>query len=253
LISTNYALGKTDGLRTGIDIVSTESFSMNGPFSQPTTLLTTPSSLSWINTATEQFETAVRGASTCEYFIHFMSAADALTSFLFTPAAAFAEVASELSGQLRRADKPDPSYVIHTNRIIGWLGLTYDQLSTITGISRATFFNWRRPGTTARAENVRQIERLYAISSLLARRFGDRGLHAWLQSGGGTTWDQLLSGNLSAVEEAVKAELFRQNNQDFNVVETDDAYLDVPPQRDDVNSTPRRAARRPTRGRLRSE
>jgi hypothetical protein len=135
-----------------------------------------------------------------------------------------------------------------------WLGITYDQLSDMTGVSRAAFFYWRRPGAAPRAENVRQVERLYALVSLLVKRFGVQGARSWLHSGEHPLWSQLLEGNLEAAERTARSQLFRQKSVvSSGELPLDEVYLDLPSLPPEQRPGPRRGRRQPTRGRLRTE
>jgi hypothetical protein len=178
-------------------------------------------------------------AITCNFRIQ-ESFYAALTRFAALPAEAGTEAYS----------LPDPATV--PRQLTEWLGLTYDQLAAITRLSRATFFYWRRPGIQPRPDNVRRLEQLYAATSLLVRRLGVRGARAWLQSGSGSAWEQLVSGDLAGLESRVRASMFttRSVAGPINRLLLDEVSPILPPAPNDPEHAPHRARRPPKRGRL---
>jgi hypothetical protein len=252
MIRTNYAVYDPAIERTDIAIVPPDTINMFSRETRPTEFLSATSTVDWLMRAASRFDLTLSRDRNSLMFGYF-SQADALTSSLQASEFAFVTVTAALRDALGHEDQlGHPDAVALTRQLTTWLGITYDQLSDITGVSRAAFFYWRRPGAAPRAENVRQVERLYAITSLLVKRFGVKGARSWLHSGQHPLWDQLLAGDLTAVESAVRAQLFRQTStRGSNELPLDEVYLDLPslPQA----AEPRRARRQPTRGRLRAE
>jgi hypothetical protein len=187
----------------------------------------------------------------------FFSAADALTSVFLEPETSYAAaMESSLAqigflGELMRMPEP----AVLPRQLVDWLGLTYEQLSVITGISRASFFNWRQPGTKPRLENAQKIQQLFAVTSLLVKRLGVRGARSWLHSSRTQGWELLISGDIEGLEHLVRASMFTSQaiTPAPNKIPLNEVKPVLSPAPDDEAHTPRRAERSPTRRRLRTE
>jgi hypothetical protein len=254
VITTDYAVRDTLIERTDIDIIAPDTVDMFSKVSQSTDLLSATSTVDWLQRAASQFEVILSTDRRWQTLLYF-SSADALTSSLRMPELAFETITATLLNNVgNRADLDPPGPVSLSRQLTSWLGITYDQLSSITGVSRAAFFYWRRPGATPRNDSIRQIERLYALISLLTKRFGVEGARSWLHSGEHPMWDQLLVGDLTTVEDAARAQLFRHKpGRTANNLSLDEVDLDLPAQAISGNLGSQRAKRQPTRGRLKSE
>jgi hypothetical protein len=134
--------------------------------------------------------------------------------------------------------------------LVNWLKITYDDLASITGLSRSTLFYWKRTGASPRMSNSRQLLRVYSLASLLVRRFGAEGARRWWASDGQAAWVQLMSGDLLQAEELVRAQLFgtRQSPSRSGRVLPDEVSLPITA---GEGSGLRRATRSPKRGRAR--
>jgi hypothetical protein len=254
MIVTNYAIYDPSTHRTDIDIVPPDAMNMFGRAVQSTEFLSAVSKVDWLRRASERFELVLSSDRNLSAFVYF-SQADALTSPLRLSELAYATVTATVRNAIDHEEEyAGPNITALTKQLTTWLGATYDQLADMTGVSRAAFFYWRRPGATPRADNVRQVERLYAVVSLLIKRFGVQGARSWLYSGEPPRWDQLLAGNLTAVEGAARSQLFHQNAiTSSNELPLDEVYLDLPSQPHEQRPGLRRAKRKPTRGRLSTE
>jgi hypothetical protein len=255
-----YALYDAATHRTDIDIVPPHMVDMFGSTALTTELVFTCETVDWVKRALFQYQSAF-SRDMHQVQLLFINSADALGSTILLhelsnapltypvtlEPAQSATSSEEVSGPVNPVDL--------SRQLTEWLGVTYDQLSEITGISRAAFFYWRRPGASPRGSNVQRIERLYAPISLLVKRFGVRGTRSWLHSGEDPVWDRLLAGDLAAVDEAVRTKLFRRSTPflDRNEIPADEVSLDLPSARSGEKLGPRRAGRRPTRRRLNTE
>lgn len=149
--------------------------------------------------------------------------------------------------ELKDAESPALGYV---EDIVRWLSCTYEELASMTGISRSAIFYWRRTGVSPRQSNVRSLLRLHSLLAMLVRRFEVRGAQAWLNAGEPTPLTLLLDGNLAGVEEAFRRSLMLQSGRPERYarrVDEEQVVLEVKP---GSNEPPRRAQRRPKRGPL---
>lgn len=142
----------------------------------------------------------------------YCTAADELNDLMFRPS--ILEDATPLLGpadpdprQPKDIDPFDASRLVE--QLIKWLGITYEQLASVTGISRSAFFHWRKTGAQPRSGNVRQLTRAHSAVSLLVRRFGVEGARGWLHSDT-ARWDSLLHGDIEQTENYVRAALLGQ-------------------------------------------
>jgi len=187
----------------------------------------------------------------------FFSIADAATYMFRWQESAFAAV---IESKLAPLDSPYvpamvPDAASIPGQITDWLGITYDQLASITGISRATFFYWRRPGIQPRPDNALRLQGLYSLTSLLVRRLGVHGARMWLRSGKSPAWNLLMSGDLAGLDARIRNAMF----PDQAVVASPNRILlgevnpVLPSAPDDPEHSPHRSRRQPKRGRLGSE
>jgi hypothetical protein len=89
-------------------------------------------------------------------------------------------------------------------QICDWLGISYEQLAGITGVSRSTFFNWRQPAARPRPGGMQRVQRLHALISPLVQEFGVSEARRWLHSEERSVWDRLMAGDLAAAEDAAR-------------------------------------------------
>lgn len=134
-----------------------------------------------------------------------------------------------------------------------WLDLTYEDLSVITGIATNTFYHWRRTGAKPRPSTVRRLWRLHALVRALIAQLGQGQVAAWLHAGPHSPLDLLMNGDLEAAEEAAHVLLFR--HPPTKVADQPDyapfrAEPEFEVRAGDATILPRRALRRPTRGRF---
>lgn len=253
MIVTNYTVHDPATQRTDIDIVPPDRMNMFGPAIRPTEFLSAVAKVDWLKRAAERFDLTLSRDRNLSAFVYF-SQADALTSPLLLSELAFATVTAAVRRSLgNQEETAGANPAVLARQLATWLGITYDQLADMTGVSRAAFFYWRRPGATPHPDNARQVERLYAVISLLVKRFGVQGARSWIHSTEGQLWENLLAGNLARVEEVARSQLFHQKTAlRSNELPLYEAYLDLPSQAQE-QPAPRRAKRRPTRGRLGTE
>lgn len=89
------------------------------------------------------------------------------------------------------------------------LGLTYDDLEAITGVSRSTFLHWKRvPGVVPRASTSHRLLRFYAIARAIVDKLGPVEAGAWLRSGSPSKLDALKMGDYESVERELADMLF---------------------------------------------
>jgi hypothetical protein len=91
-----------------------------------------------------------------------------------------------------------------------WLDLTYDELASVSGVSRGAFFYWRAQNGSPRPSTTRRIARVHALADLLTRRFGSAGARSWLGAGDPSALELLLDQNLTEVERRARDSLFSQ-------------------------------------------
>jgi hypothetical protein len=187
----------------------------------------------------------------------FFSAADAVASAFHlsetTYATAVDFILTPFSDPGDILDWPDTATL--PRQLADWLGITYDQLANITGVSRAAFFYWRRPGTKPRSENAERVQHLFALTSLLVKRLGVRGARAWLHSGPTPAWDVLLAGDLTNLDRLVRQSMFPSRTiiPIPNKLPLDEVNQPLPAEPFQSDGGPRRARRAPTRRRLSPE
>jgi hypothetical protein len=133
--------------------------------------------------------------------------------------------------------------------VIGWLDITYDELSQITGIGRSTLFHWRKAEGSPRVVNSRNIYRVHALASFLVKRLGIVGAQSWLQAGPDRPWDHLIHGDIEPVEVMLRSALFGQRGRNFAARPGIGDEVDLPPLAEPGVAKPLRAKRRPKRGR----
>jgi len=94
------------------------------------------------------------------------------------------------------------------DKLVAWLGITFDELARMTGISRSALFYLKKTGASPRPGNERQLLRVFSVASILVRRFGQEGARRWLHSDGSDAWELLKDGELAEAEELVRSRLF---------------------------------------------
>lgn len=92
----------------------------------------------------------------------------------------------------------------------GWLGITYEQVATATGIGLRTVHHWKQSGATPRPRTVRLLWRLHALVHSVRRALGPDDALRWLRSGAPSPLDQIVDGDLSAAERRAQPLLFGQ-------------------------------------------
>jgi hypothetical protein len=254
---TEYVLRETSALHTDIErdilpVVLAEF----GRVSAPTTLQASILGYEWLERASFRFYLTF-GSARNAAVLQFFSAADALSYRRTWYELAAAPTMPATAGLLQHAfedkgvDDPSDSVTL-PSQICEWLDITYGQLAVITGVSRATFFNWRHPGANPRPNSLQRVQRLYALSSLLVKRFGAHGARTWLHCGDHPAWERLMAGDLMAVEHEIRSRLFTQPAAEnkHNELALDEVSLDLPAANPGSRRVPRRAGRQPTRRRL---
>jgi hypothetical protein len=257
---TEYVLRETSALHTSIERdVLPVILAEFGRVSAPTTLQASILGYEWLERASFRFYLTF-GSTSNTAILQFFSTADALSYRRTWHEPATASTMPATIELLQRAFKSkgvdDPSdQVVLPSQICDWLDITYGQLATITGVSRASFFNWRSPGANPRPNSLQRVQRLYALISLLVKRFGVHGTRTWLHSGDHPAWERLMAGDLSAVESDIRSRLFMQPAAEnkHNELQLDEASLDLPAAGPESTRVPRRAGRQPTRRRVGSE
>lgn len=249
-----YILQEIWDIHTGIEnSAAYTAFSGFGQVSISTTLQYEALGQEWLQRASCRFHLTF-GSARNTAILHFFSPADALSyrRALYESAASSTMPAIDrpVLPALKGEENDDlPGLAVLPSQVCDWLGITYGQLATITGISRASFFNWREPGFSPRPNNVQRIQRLHATISLLVRRFGVRGARTWLHSGDTPVWDLLMTGDMVAAENEIRSRLFIQpasQNKD-NELPLGEVSLDIPAADAKSARAPRRSGRQPSR------
>lgn len=156
---------------------------------------------------------------------------------------------SEDEALVATADNP----VAAADNLRLWLGLTYDELESITSIAKNTFHHWHRTGATPRPSTVRKLLRAYALTRAVMQQLGHQGAVDWFRAGPHSPLGAMLNGDLAAAEHAAHALLFSQATRDHDhrigySPFAPDPEFDV---QSPADSLPlRRASRSPRRGRL---
>lgn len=239
-----YELHSSVTRRTDIDIVSPEYLGRWEPVSGATPVASAISLVGWLWRAEVDFnQSFVR-----DYTIRaeLLSAADELSARLGrTQASTTAVTVEPISTPARPA-----GVVALVEELISWLDITYEQLANMVSVSRGAFFYWRQSGVNPRPSNSRPILRLHSVISLLVRRFGREGAQAWLHSGPEPVWELLRHGDLDSVERAVRGSIMTQSEPLTPGPKVqDEAYVDAPSGASTPRA-PRKARRKPTKGRV---
>jgi hypothetical protein len=227
---------------------------------QATDLQFSASTEGWLSRAICRFDLAF-GANRNLSTVRFFSNADALSSRLKLQDLGFIPLASSVQAELALNKRETAESVQSGNlgnlprQLCAWLGVTYEQLADMTGVSRASLFNFRHSGATHRPSSTQPVQRLYALTSLLVRRFGAHGARIWLHAGADPVWNYLIRGDLSGVEDRIRGELFHQQAVAGrrNEITFDEEPLALFPAGTGSQRAPRRARRQPTRRRLETE
>jgi hypothetical protein len=239
--------------RTDIEIAPPAPLNMFGQPRSRTDLSSIVLANARITNAVECFD-ATLAPQRDSFLLLFFSLADAITSGFRLQGSLYSGITESTRSELVGAgdDNSLPDAAAIPRQIVDWLGLTYDQLATITGISRATFFYWRRPGAQPRPDSVRGLQQLYASTSLLVRRFGASGARAWLHSGPAPAWEYLIAGDFASLEDRVRSSLFATSLQarPLNRLLLDEASPVIPAAPRDPAHSPHRSKRVPKRGRI---
>jgi hypothetical protein len=251
---TEYIFRETSALHTDIESVAfSTTLADFGRVSDPTTLQYSALGQEWLERASCRFSLTFGNARNQAVF-NFFSLADALSyrrtwydiAASSTMPATVAGVRPPSRGG-RIDDISEPAAL--TGQICDWLDITYGQLATMTGVSRASLFNWRQPGASPRPHGLQRVQRLHAMISLLVRRFGVNGARTWLHSGDQPSWARLMSGDLAGVEGEIRSRLFIQPvaGNRHNELPLDEVSLELPAADSNSSRVPRRAGRQPSR------
>jgi hypothetical protein len=90
-----------------------------------------------------------------------------------------------------------------------WLGVTFDDLSAMTGIGESTMHSWRKLPVVPRPSKVAPLWRLFTLARALQARLGPEGATVWLRSGDPSPLRLLVEGRLSLVEEEARESVLR--------------------------------------------
>ena len=138
----------------------------------------------------------------------------------------------------------------YVEELLKWLQCTYDDLASMTDISRRAFFYWRQTGAIPRPTNLRSLLRLHSLVGALVRRFGPAGARAWLDAGDPAPRDVLLQGDIIRVESLFRESLMRQPEDHDRYARRLDESTAVLELEQPEPQQLRRAGRRPRRGPL---
>jgi hypothetical protein len=89
-----------------------------------------------------------------------------------------------------------------------WLNITYDDLATVTGIGKTTFYHWKRTGAEPRPATTYRLRGVHALIRALIAKLGMAGMTAWLRTGTPSPLELLLNGKLAGVERLAHDVLF---------------------------------------------
>ncbi|WP_406730400.1 hypothetical protein [Streptomyces sp. NBC_01794] len=239
-----YELQNSLTQRTDIEIVSPELLGKWEPAHSATPMTYATAVVGWLMRAELDFSQSFVRQSTIRAAL--LSAADELSAQFSNPQT----MATTVTVTPPPASPQPLSILKLVDDLILWLDITYEQLSQMVGVSRGTFFYWRQSGVNPRPNNSRPILRLHAILSLLIQRFGQDGARAWLHSDAERTWEALSRGDLDSVEMAVRRSIMTQPEPLTTGRKLElDEQVDVPSGAV-TSKAPRKASRRPTKGRV---
>ena len=249
-----YIFQETSGIHTDIqNSAAYTAFSDFGLVGVSTTLQYEALGQEWLQRASCRFHLTF-GSARNTAILHFFSPADELSYRRALYESAASSTMPATSRPVLPASKSEENDDLRgladlPSQVCDWLGITYGQLATITGISRASFFNWREPGFSPRPNNLQRIQRLHATISLLVRRFGSRGARTWLLSGDNPVWDLLMAGDMLTAENEIRSRLFVQpaSKSKYNALPLDEVSLDIPATDAKSGRTPRRSGRQPSK------
>jgi hypothetical protein len=97
-------------------------------------------------------------------------------------------------------DLNPPSAWQAAQQLRAWLGVTFDELSTMTGVGTSTFHSWNNSPVVPRPSKVRTLWRLFTLARSLQSRLGPGDAAVWLRSGDPSALRLLQEGRLDEVE-----------------------------------------------------
>ncbi len=127
------------------------------------------------------------------------------------------------------------------------LDLTTPEMSAATGVGLRTLRRWNAKPVRPRRHTARAILRLYAAARALRRVLGPDGVSTWLHSGSPSPMDVLVGGDLPAFEGLVRTHVLagERDRRPYS------GFAEDPEVEAEPNTRRfRRAARRPSQGRL---
>jgi hypothetical protein len=168
----------------------------------------------------------------------------------FTPALLSVAHSLEESSVGKTRLTNDPAEAV--DLLCTWLDLTHDELASITGIAKTTFFYWKRTGAKPYRKTSRPLWRFYGLAETIVRQVGEMHAPEWIREGDPSTLALLLEGDLDSAESRVHAMAFRQPDirPDKFFAAEGSLVGEETEEPVDVGSRARRAHRRPVRRRL---
>ena len=116
----------------------------------------------------------------------------------------------------KRLDLNPPSAWQAAQQLRSWLGVTFEQLSAMTGIGVSTFHSWSDADVVPRPSKVSGLWHLYTFARALHARLGAIEAPAWLRSGHPSPLRMMLEGRVAEVEEAAYESALRPISLDAN-------------------------------------
>jgi hypothetical protein len=146
-----------------------------------------------------------------------------------------------------------PSAWEAARQLRNWLGVTYAELSAITGVGTSTFHSWRGSGVVPRPSKVQGLWLLYSFARALQSRIGTLEASVWLRSGDPSPLAMLLDGRHEDVERLAYSSVLRpltiESNR-FMTARVEDALGEEPVMVQSPRSEPvRRSTRAVKKGR----
>lgn len=147
-----------------------------------------------------------------------------------------------------KTDLPTPDDVMAAiDEVQATLGLTTKELSVATGVGLRTLRGWHALDVRPRHHTARAVWRLFVTAHALRRGLGSHGVSGWLRAGAPSPMDVLTSGDLTTFEGLARIRLLvRERELRLCSGFAEDQDAEGAPMVQQL----RRAARRPSRGRL---
>jgi hypothetical protein len=110
------------------------------------------------------------------------------------------------------AARPELPETVALDRLQRRTGISYAELSEITGVGRTTLFSWRNENVRPRAATTRLFWRVVALVDALGRQLSNEELRGWLRAGSPSPLDLLSDGRVEKAERLAQR-IISQNDE----------------------------------------